>query len=244
MIALVAVLAYIAALVAVAASFLVLRRKLNRLTALLREQHAQLAAVVWETANVRGLARGEGTLPRAGGWAASPDALAELARRIARGRPALVLELGSGTSTGVIALALKLNGAGRLVSLEHDAGFAGETQRDLERLGLEGWVDLRVAPLVASRGGTPWYDPALLAGVRDVDLAFVDGPPADLVKESRSPTLEHLWERLRPGGTVLFDDAARPAERELIRSWIERRTDARVEWLDLEKGAAAVTRGS
>ncbi len=102
-------LAVIASIAIVTLFFL--RRKFRELHARLNrlESHA------WETAMISTLIAGQPTLPRPGWWAASTDILYELARIIETERPRLIVELGSGLSTVVLAAAAARNGS-RVVS--------------------------------------------------------------------------------------------------------------------------------
>ena len=68
-------------------------------------------------------------MPFGGSWALTPDAAAILASEIAIRRPNTIIELGSGVSTVMVGRLLKQMGCGRLVSLDHDPGWAEETRR-------------------------------------------------------------------------------------------------------------------
>ena len=64
-------------------------------------------------------------LPFTGDWAASPDFLVEVILRAQQYAEPPILECGSGVSTLWLGLWLSRRGQGRLVSLEHDASYAG-----------------------------------------------------------------------------------------------------------------------
>jgi predicted O-methyltransferase YrrM len=219
----------------------ILARKLRRLRSMLRRQERH----VWETQNVFRVLAGGAPLPVPGGWAASTDLLGEALRAIAVQRPQRVVELGSGLSTLVLASALRSNGAGHLVSIDAEAGYAESTRAQLQRLDLQDWAEVRVAPLREQSfedSTRPWYDMAHLADLVEIDLLFIDGPPTALRADIRYPALPYFWSRLRPGAIVLLDDAARPAERAMADAWRRRFPDGRFELLRLEKGALRVTR--
>jgi predicted O-methyltransferase YrrM len=162
-------------------------------------------------------------LPILRGWAASPDVLLLLARRIRSTGPAAIVECGSGVSTVVQAQAAKLNGRGHVYSIDHDAGFASQTRQALEEYGLSDWATVTHAPLTRSEiGGTAWewYDLRLLPEIGSIDLLFIDGPPADAPKPlARYPAGPVLFPRLSPDGAVFLDDAGRPGEVEVLRRW-------------------------
>ena len=162
-------------------------------------------------------------LPPVSGWAMNPTGLLWLADRVERTRPGLVLECGSGTSTVWLAMALSRNGAGRLVSIEHDPDFAERTRQMLERHGLAEWVDLRCCPLVevtTPRGEFRWYD-LEPESVGRLDLLVVDGPPGATGPHARYPAFPVLAGRLAPGATVVLDDTGRREEQEVLDLWVE-----------------------
>ncbi|MBA2416810.1 MAG: class I SAM-dependent methyltransferase [Geodermatophilaceae bacterium] len=143
--------------------------------------------------------------------------------------PTLVVELGSGTSTVVVARLLHELGTGRLLSIEHDDAWADRVQRQLDREGLVDVADVVRAPLrphERSWHGAEWYDEAALAtaiGVagHPIDLLVVDGPPAwqPGKEHARYPALGSLVRWLAPGATVVLDDIERAGEQEVLARW-------------------------
>lgn len=145
-----------------------------------------------------------------------------------------VVELGSGTSTVLLARLLHqrppLCGF-RIAAVEHDARWAQWVTEQLDREGMGAHVVVVHAPLVAhprAERGLSWYDDAALAeGLRTalrgdpIDLLLVDGPPAYAADHglARYPALPVLRDRLAPGATVVLDDAERPGEQEILRRW-------------------------
>jgi predicted O-methyltransferase YrrM len=145
-----------------------------------------------------------------------------------------VLELGSGTSTVLLARLLRQrweSGELRQVAVEHDPAWAGWVTRQLAREGLADTATVLHVPLAPHRhgqAGRPWYDDdRLQAGLDEalsgqlVDLLVVDGPPADTAEKAlaRYPALPALATRLAPGATVVLDDVERPGEQEVLRRW-------------------------
>lgn len=202
---------------------------------------------VWDTALlVRDLPAGALPHPPAG-WAASSDLLVSLAREIRTNRPGLVVELGSGVSTLVMANELRRLGRGRLVAVEHDAGYARKSREMIESAGLADRAEVRIVPLArpdaAERGGL-WYDRNLLDDLDQVDLLFVDGPPGNLAPGIRGGALEHFWPRLAPQGRIVLDDADRPDERAFIDRWVNANPDCALEWLGLQRTCAVLQKTS
>jgi len=162
-------------------------------------------------------------MPSSGGFALNPTDLLDLLHLIRTRRPRLVLELGSGTSSVWIGYALERCG-GRLISLDHDAGYAEKTRAALAAHGLTGVAEVRDAPLrpVELDGRTfAWYDVDAVADVNDVDLLVIDGPPERTGPDARYPAMRVLEGRLADSATVLFDDAHRQDEQAALRKWVE-----------------------
>jgi predicted O-methyltransferase YrrM len=162
-------------------------------------------------------------MPTSGGFALNPTDLLDLLNIIRTRKPKLVLELGSGTSSVWIAYALEKSG-GKLVSLDHDPGYAEKTRIALAAHGLTGVAEVRDAPLrpVVVDGRTfPWYDVDAVADLREVDLLLIDGPPEKTGKDARYPAMRVLEDRLADTATVVFDDAHRQDEAEALRRWVE-----------------------
>lgn len=158
----------------------------------------------------------EDALPNLGSWKADTGFLHRIVDAVEELRPQVVVELGAGASTLVCARALALNGGGRLISFDQHRDFVEATARWVEEEG--GDADLRWAPLAEDASDWPgrWYS---LRGVPDqIDLIIIDGPPWAVHPFVRGAA-ECLFDRLRPGGMVLLDDAARPGERIVARRW-------------------------
>lgn len=145
-----------------------------------------------------------------------------------------VVELGGGTSTVLLARALRQrwpDGAARQVVVEHDRTWASWIREQLAREGLASAVTVLHAPLrphPLAVGDLGWYDAQVLdagldgaLGADEVDLLVVDGPPADTADKvlARYPALPALRARLAPGATVVLDDVERPGEQEVLRRW-------------------------
>jgi hypothetical protein len=129
-------------------------------------------------------------------------------------RPDLVLELGSGRSTIVLADAVASYG-GRLVSLEHDPEFHRRTQ---QWLGTRASVELRLAPI--SDG---WYARSGWDDLKRIGFLVVDGPPNPESDQdnARAPALALLGERLDSNATIVVDDTQRSKEASMVRQWID-----------------------
>jgi predicted O-methyltransferase YrrM len=163
-------------------------------------------------------------MPTSGGFALNPTDLLDLLHLIRTRRPKLVLELGSGTSSVWIAYALEQAG-GKLVSLDHDPGYAEKTRSALAAHGLTAVAEVRDAPLkpvVVDGRSFPWYDVTAVADLSEVDLLLIDGPPEKTGPDARYPAMRVLEDRLADSATVVFDDAHRQDEQLALRKWVEK----------------------
>ncbi len=182
-------------------------------------------------------------LPTFRGWAASPDFLLETVREVNRLRPDTVLETGSGASTIIIGLYLKKAGRGKLISLEHSAGYFEKTRDMLELHGLEDTVELVLAPLseVTIEGEKwKWYDLNKAELPERIDLLVVDGPPEHIQKEARFPVVPLLRERIKEDTVILVDDGRRDGEKAAAERWLGFLPGFSMDYLPLEKGAFRV----
>jgi predicted O-methyltransferase YrrM len=184
------------------------------------------------------------SLPQTRGWAASPDFLLELVRHARVAQPLSVVECSSGTSTLVLARCMQLNGAGKVVSLEHDAHFAELTRAQLRRHGLEQWAEVLDAPLQPhDLGGQswPWYDISVLPASLRIDMLVIDGPPQATRSLARYPAGPLLFSRLNPGGQVFLDDAARADEQAILQRWQQEFPALRQSSRSCEKGCTMLS---
>lgn len=179
------------------------------------------------------------SLPPTRGWAASPDLLLALARHARDQQPRIVLECSSGVSTLVLARCMQQNGGGKVISLEHDAGYAERTRELLRRHGLSDWAEVLHAPLrshVLHGEHWPWYDLTGLALSGPIDMLVVDGPPQAVRRMARYPAGPLLLPRLAPDGWVFLDDAGRTDEQAMLARW-------RLEFPLLRQGALPCEKG-
>lgn len=144
-------------------------------------------------------------------------------------RPASCVELGTnlGVSAAYQSAALRLNGRGRLATLEGAEPVAERARRNLEGLGLGG-----VATVVTGRFQDTLAD--VLRRMEPVDYAFVDG------HHDEQAALRYFHEMhpyLAEGAVVVFDDVAWSAG--MRRAWSALRADARVR-TSVDLGAVGV----
>ncbi len=160
-------------------------------------------------------------MPPTGGFALDAHSLLHLLHLVRSKRPTRIVEIGSGTSTIWVGHLCQELGI-EMVSIDHLESYAKKTRDGLERHGLSGTVDLRLAPLQALEveGETfNWYDIDAFSDLQDVDLLLIDGPPKATGPRARFPALPVLRDRLSPEATIILDDTNRKDEADILDSW-------------------------
>jgi hypothetical protein len=198
------------------------------------------------------------------GWPVSPDFALYLIQLLEQNNYDLIIELGSGTSTTLIAKVLEKIAKRRpdgtkpiQVAFEHLEQYYTKTCTALRQAGLETSVELILAPLEPYTGPNgenySYYDCqdvlAKLAGnLPKAPLnvfVLVDGPPGSTGKHPRYPALPVIMKHF-PDATlnILLDDYARPDEMEIFRMWKEEASDrkyaTKITEIPLEKGASLI----
>jgi predicted O-methyltransferase YrrM len=168
------------------------------------------------------------------GWHLRAEAMKLLAGIVAEARPRLVLELGSGSSTVLLAGQCRSAGGGaRVVSVEESPFFAERTKTLLRRHNLLDAVSLVVSPVVGMRIGS-WRgycyelseaEVAPAMGGERADLVLIDGPMSAWTRrgDCRYGTLPLIRQWLADRALVIIDDAHRRRERDIIARWTAER---------------------
>ena len=186
-------------------------------------------------------------LPPLRNSAISPDMANLLASAILREKPKKVVECGSGVSTVIAAYCLERNSLGHIWSLDHEEKYAKITEGNLIAHGLERYSTVLHAPLkeYSIHGRKKlFYDLRLLANTDKIDILFIDGPPRTIDPMIRHLALPLFFKRFNSDALVIIDDAARPAERQIIESWRQQFPELIYEWFDTEKGTVFLRKSS
>jgi hypothetical protein len=158
-------------------------------------------------------------------------------------KPRVVLELGGGTSTVLIAAALQATGLSetRHIAVDHLQEFLDATQRNVQLQQLSRDVEYWCCPLLPEddKVAPQWYGglPERLGSTK-IDLLIVDGPPGSLHDQARRPALEVLAPYLAPGAVVILDDALRDDELKIVEKWCHDIPGITVELTSFGKGCA------
>jgi glycosyltransferase involved in cell wall biosynthesis/predicted O-methyltransferase YrrM len=200
------------------------RRELGRELGLLHSQ--------WVIASLR-----LDSLLVGGTWAAAEDFLHLLLKTIADRKPRVIVELGSGVSTAVIAKGIEAMGIeARFWAVEHDPDYVRQTRRLLEDNRLAARVELVHAPLVETGFGAFYDLGSLSPGLPPVDLLIVDGPPSLAGPQARYPALRVFHPLLSEEAVVILDDGRREDERQVAQRWKLEYADMDVAFVDNTRG--------
>jgi len=177
-------------------------------------------------------------------WAISPDFAKLIIEIILKNKPQVIVETGSGISTVISAYALKKNGSGKIISLEHLKNFTEKNSEMIKLHQLENYSKIIHAPLKEKTINDEkwlWYDAEIN---EKIDLLIVDGPPADTQDKARYPALPMFYPTLGDNAIIILDDTIRQEEQAIVERWKKEYPGTRFEYIELEKGAAIITKES
>lgn len=212
-----------------------LAKAIQNLTQQERENSKQSTRQIEAFIQLNSLLKFSAPLPATRGWVASPDLLLTISQLVKEHKPKLVVELGSGVSTLVVAK----SGAKKVISFDGDAEFAEQTRELLKEHGVRG-VEVRLASLMPFRGGANWYDPSKFKDLKNIDLLIVDGPQGGDNSDARYPALEVLLNKLSSKAIIVLDDVNRTGERKLAEDFAKALPKHQLRILDHEKLTAVI----
>jgi predicted O-methyltransferase YrrM len=175
-------------------------------------------------------------IPSTRSWAASPDVLLTLFEIAQRTTPRVILDLGSGMSTLVLA---KSAPQAKIISVDNSEEYAEKTRKLLAAHAITN-VEIRVAPLTAHHSGVEWYDTSVLGDISEIDLLFIDGPPGSKNNQARLPAVAECLKKLKANAVIVIDDAARDGERAMAEKFAQALPTHTLEFLPHEKGTAII----
>ena len=185
------------------------------------------------------------------GWPISPDVGRHLVASILEDDYDAILEFGSGTSTVLLARALRLKYADQperpqFLSFDHSEKYHARSLKLLNDNDASEYASILLAPikkLTVSKRSFWYYDcvarleklaESLLEAGRELDIfVFVDGPPEKLENVTRFPILPILlavFERCNV--RILLDDSSRESEKLVIRKWRRTLTRRGIQFAD------------
>ena len=126
-----------------------------------------------------------------------------------------ILECGSGLTTILVGVVAQKSGK-TMWSLEHMPQWGERVRKYLNRYRI-GSVRVCIHSL-KDYGDFDWYAPPLDSMPSDFALVICDGPPAS-ARGGRYGLASVMKGKLKPGCSILFDDAARGQEQAIAKLW-------------------------
>ena len=232
--------------IALWAQFESMRRTSEQLTQMRKDAFADFRQVE-SLLSLFATLKPEVPLPPFRDHSASPDFLSHAVQVILSRRPRIVVELGSGSSTVVLAQCLKKNGNGKLLSIDHDADFAERARVMLEERGLSDYATVQcktLEPLRLAGKEYNWYSLGGFDAGGPIDFLVIDGPPYHVHSLARYPALPILLPLMAEDSVAMLDDADRPEELRIIGLWKKEFPELSMRNLEAEKGALLIERSA
>lgn len=181
-----------------------------------------------------------------GNWSIDGHMARFIVEQLLDQRPKTIVELGSGSSTILIARCLQVMGENNVthVAVDHDTKYLELTRRNAQINGVEDRITFLECPLQRyEKLDKLWYGDLekKLAG-KEIDFLIVDAPPAHLQSHSRYPALPLLNTLLAEHCTVVLDDASRKEELEIAQRWVKEFPDFKFELRPEGHGIAVLSR--
>jgi hypothetical protein len=155
-------------------------------------------------------------------WRVSSDfAHATLASLLEKGEGS-VIDIGSGISTLLFGYGVKMNGGGKVISLEHNKEYYEKSKALIKAHELEEFCELYFCPLkeyVLDGEKWLWYDITDIQFPDDIALVSVDGPPGGTQYMARYPAIPILEKFITDKTSIYLDDAYRNEEAEISKKW-------------------------
>lgn len=158
-----------------------------------------------------------------GGWSIDTFFGRWLIQHLLEKRPKCIVELGSGSSTILIARTLSLLGVNDVIhiAVDHEEKYLGLTREIAALNGVADRVHFLHCPLERNELlDKQWYA-GLTEKLNDlkIDLLIIDGPPGWLQPMSRLPAMSVLMPLMNQSCTIVLDDANRPDEQTIAKQW-------------------------
>lgn len=162
-------------------------------------------------------------------WAISPSTILHVLNDITINKRKNILEFGAGASTFYIAKLIEtLKLEAKFYTVESNAEWAVELERQLELYHLEKIVTVIVAPIVkvpqdlSYKNQETWYDIEKIKNeVKNIafDLILVDGPFGGSTSYARYSAVPFLQNQISDDFSIFLDDINRNDEKEIVKEW-------------------------
>ncbi|QPK65309.1 class I SAM-dependent methyltransferase [Methylomonas sp. LL1] len=182
-----------------------------------------------------------------GGWSIDSYLGKFLTQHLLEQRPQVIVELGSGSSSLLIAKCTqKLGYTPEHIVIDHEKRYLELTRLLAKQNGVDSGIEFNECPLgkIDHHDG-PWYQGVQnVVGDRKIDLLIIDGPPESTHQLARYPALPVLHEHLSQNCVVILDDANRNDEKAIIKKWMEQFREFELTLIPEGHGLAILNRQS
>ena len=131
-------------------------------------------------------------------------------------KPAISVDLGTGTSLSVCVMAENVPNGAVIWTVDDDEQYLKQARGILKERQFE--ADVRfIHASIQGRRGSQWYHRGSLEKIQGpINLLFVDGPVGAI---GRAPAVPVFLNRLAPGVRVYLDDYGRAHEKSWFNGW-------------------------
>lgn len=150
------------------------------------------------------------------------QAIFDVSRRYRGKGHVSIVELGSGTSTLILASVLPtLLEDAYVTSIEGEETYARHAQEMLRQHKLDRYANVSWVPYSLSDDRV-WFSKPELEQIlceKRVDILIVDAPPGSLQPRARQPAIPFFLPFLDESSVVMLHDASRPDESLIAKEW-------------------------
>lgn len=153
-------------------------------------------------------------------------------------RKGSVIDIGSGISTIILGYAVKQNGSGKVIALEHSKEYFEKSKNLIHSHNLQNICEIYYCPLKEYEiNGNKWlwYDVSNIEFPNDISIVSVDGPPGSTQSLARYPAIPILQNHLNKKTLIFIDDGNRKDETEIANLW-SKEFDYNLQTVTLGKG--------
>ncbi len=131
-------------------------------------------------------------------------------------KPAISVDLGTGTSLSVCVMAENVPNGAVIWTVDDDKQYLKQARGILKERQFEAEVRF-IHASIQGRRGSQWYHRGSLEKIQGpINLLFVDGPVGAI---GRAPAVPVFLNRLAPGARVYLDDYGRAHEKSWFNGW-------------------------
>lgn len=182
-----------------------------------------------------------------GGWSIDSFLAKFLATHLLENKPGTIVEIGSGSSSILIAQCTKKIGyTPKHIAIDHEHRYLELTKKTAALNGVEKRIEFHECPLkeidIPGHKGAWYHDVLNSIDSNKIDLLIIDGPPEQTCAFARYPALPMLYSQLSEECTIILDDSSRDDEKNIIKKWMELYPEFEATFITEGHGVTILTR--